>query len=201
MSTKIPYFKEKKLLGSTEAFVNNPRQFLQGLSALESPLVKFRLAHMQVYYLSSPEATLDVMQRRYLNYEKGGPAMDIGRKVMGNGLPFSNGNFWKRQRRIANPAFHNECLQHYTRVMQQLTTQMLDDLAQRSESAKPIDIHRSFNELAIAVVRDNLFGNNVSDSEMTQMLDAIGFMLEEATKHIRRGFMIPFWIPTSSNRK
>jgi hypothetical protein len=40
------------------------------------------------------------------NYDKRTPAFDAVRVVLGNGMLTSGGGFWRRQRRIAQPAFH-----------------------------------------------------------------------------------------------
>ncbi|MEL6537117.1 MAG: cytochrome P450, partial [Bacteroidota bacterium] len=183
-----------------KSFMAEPRPFLKQLEATQSPVVKFRLAHMKVYYLTSPEATLHVMQRKHQNYYKGGPSMNIGRKTMGNGLVFSDDDFWKRQRRIANPAFHTDCLNYYTEVMQGRTQDMVNNLQARAKLGE-VNMYDHFNQLAIEIVKDNLFGGSLSDLEMDVMLRSINYLLEEMSKHIRTGFMLPFWIPTASNRK
>jgi len=156
---------------------------------------------MQAYYLTTPEATLHVLQKNQANYYKGGTAMNIGRKLLGNGLVFSNGDFWKRQRRIANPAFHNQCLAHYVSVMQRRTQVMLEELAARSHQATPVNLYDAFNELAITIVRDNLFGADLSQKDMATILKAINYTMVEGQRRVRAGFLLPLWIPTPGNRK
>ena len=201
MSAKAPMHKEGKLLGSMKSFMENPREFLSQLQQYDSPVIRFRLAHQTAYYLTTPEAVLPISQKRHSNYFKGGTAMEIGRKLLGNGLIFSNGDFWKRQRRIANPAFHKDCLEHYTQVMQHRTEIMLDELELKSQSGEAFNIYHEFNQLAITIVRDNLFGANLSREKMEAMLQSINYVMVEGQRRVRTGFLLPLWIPTKGNRK
>ena len=201
MAKQIPAHHTGQLLGSMKPFMADPRNFLLTLQDYDAPVVKFRLAHMRAYYLATPEATLHVVQKNQANYYKGGTAMNIGRKLLGNGLVFSNGDFWKRQRRIANPAFHNDCLRHYVAVMQNRTEVMLDELAEASQGGKAINIYDAFNQLAITIVRDNLFGSSLDEDVMREILTSINYVMVEGQKRVRAGFLLPLWIPTPGNRK
>jgi cytochrome P450 len=58
--------------------------------------------------VSDPALVRQVLLDNIDNYDKHTPAFDAVRIVLGNGMLTSGGAFWKRQRRIAQPAFHGE---------------------------------------------------------------------------------------------
>jgi len=49
-----------------------------------------------------------------------------GLRVLGNGLLTSEGDFWQRQRRLVQPAFHQERIAAYGDVMVAYTNRLLD---------------------------------------------------------------------------
>ena len=58
-----------------------------------------------VYAINSPEFAKHVLSDNWQNYTKGRAIKRIG-LLLGNGLMVSEGEFWKRQRRMIQPAFH-----------------------------------------------------------------------------------------------
>ncbi len=57
------------------------------------------------YQLTHPRDIGHVLQTNRRNYRKSRFCAD-GRSLLGNGLLVSEGDFWRRQRRLAQPAFH-----------------------------------------------------------------------------------------------
>ncbi len=47
--------------------------------------------------------------------------------MLGDGLLTSDGDFWRRQRRLAQPAFHRERIDNYAKTMVSYTERMLED--------------------------------------------------------------------------
>ena len=80
------------------------------------------------------------------------------RRLVGNGLVTSEGDFWRRQRRLAQPAFHRQRISSYGDVMVQY--------AQRTiASWKPgerRDLARDMTRLTLEIVVKTLFNSDVS---------------------------------------
>ena len=78
-----------------------------------------------VYLLNEPDLIHAVLVKHAEKIEKPAPLKWIFRSSFGNGLFFSEGNFWRRQRKLAQPAFHHKRLQSYAEGMVQRAQQML----------------------------------------------------------------------------
>ncbi|HEY4336190.1 MAG TPA: hypothetical protein VGM89_09840 [Puia sp.] len=52
-----------------------------------------------------------VLRERHTNYRKSEMSSGRGGRLFGNGLVFSNGDYWLRQRRLIQPGFHTRRLQ------------------------------------------------------------------------------------------
>lgn len=72
-------------------------------------VVRYRMGHVHVEQLTHPDHVKHVLADASARYTKG-TVFDKTRPLVGNGLLTAGGDFWKRQRRLAQPAFHRERL-------------------------------------------------------------------------------------------
>jgi cytochrome P450 len=78
---------------------------------------------------------------------------------VGNGLLTSEGDFWLRQRRLAQPAFHRQRIGTYGEVMVQFTDRMLSSW----RPGEIRDIHSDMMRLTLEIVVKTLFNADVSN--------------------------------------
>ncbi|MFM7205631.1 MAG: cytochrome P450 [Planctomycetaceae bacterium] len=76
-------------------------------------VVPLKIGLQRGHLVSDPAVIRHVLLDNIGNYDKHTPAFDAVRVVLGNGLLTSGGAFWKRQRRIAQPAFHGESVKRF----------------------------------------------------------------------------------------
>jgi cytochrome P450 len=79
------------------------------------------------WLVSDPALLRQVLLDDIANSDKHTPSFDAVRIVLGNGMLTSEGSFWKRQRRIASPAFHGERVQRFAPIL----SRMAADCARR----------------------------------------------------------------------
>ena len=72
-------------------------------------VVYFRIGPRRGFLITNPEDVRHVLQDNARNYHKS-PLYEKLRMFLGNGLLTSEDDFWLRQRRIAQPAFHRQRL-------------------------------------------------------------------------------------------
>jgi cytochrome P450 len=132
------------------------------------------------------------------NYDKQTPGFDKLRVVLGNGLLTSEGAFWLRQRRIAQPAFSRERIAKFAPTMLQATDQLLDGwLAGRALGA--VDVGRGMNVLTLRIA-----GLTLLSKDFTGEARAVGDALALLLPQIQRTLLNPIWgltrhLPTPNN--
>lgn len=93
--------------------------------------------------------------------------------LLGHGLLTSEGDFWLRQRRLAQPGFHRERITGYSRVMVDYTLGLIE---QWQEGAL-IDLNKEMMALTLAIVAKTLFNGEISPGTAstvgTAMTDAL----------------------------
>jgi cytochrome P450 len=103
-----PMYPGRPLVGSALELSRNRLAFAHKLSTL-GVVMRFRMFGIEVYHFSGTDAIQHILQDNARNYIKG-KLFDPMRSLVGNGLFLSNGDFWLRQRRLMQPAFHKERL-------------------------------------------------------------------------------------------
>lgn len=198
-TTSIPlvHFPSAGPLGVLKKFRSNPAALFEEMKTLDAPLVKFRIAHKKLIYVTEFETAREVMRLSKL-YQKSLPSA-IG-KLLGNGLVFAEGEEWSQQRRILSPAFHHRAIQGYINIMYGRAKDMVDKL-QGQDSMAWVDMSAVFHEIAIQVVRDCLFGTHNDATELAVVLDGTLFLLEHAMNIRKNPLSPPLWFPSPGNLK
>jgi cytochrome P450 len=136
------------LLGHTWQLWRQPFELLENLHRMDD-VVRVDLGNMPVYFLTHPELIHDVLVGKARSFEKG-RLFDRMRRLLGDGLPTSEGDFHRTQRRLIQPAFHRERIAGYVEIMQRHTRQ-------RVESWRPgqlIMIDRETHELILSIIAE-----------------------------------------------
>lgn len=176
-------------------FGNDPLAYFEHLAGTYGDYVKMKMIRGEGVLLVAPEAIEEVLVRKKKHFIKGRATRALG-ALLGNGLLVSEGDFWRRQRRLAQPAFHRDRISQYADRMVSLGTAMVD----RWQGGKVLDVHDEMVRVTLAIVADALFSANVA-----QHADVVGRSLETTLWHFqwwsRNAFLVPVWLPVGPNRR
>ena len=151
-----------------------------------------------VYFLVHPDAVEHVLVRNHLNYRKPDFFNDNVGELSGNGLITSEGDTWRTQRKLVQPAFHRDRLAGLGEVMVEATESLVREW-ERGEPGRRLDILPEMMRLSLRIAGLTLFGADISGEA-----DAIGTAFRTAFAHIGRrmnGPQAPRWLPTAENRR
>lgn len=143
--------------------------FLRRAAAEHGDISHFTFGPQHVYLVNHPDMVHDVLVRYGRSFQKG-RALQRTKVVLGEGLLTSEGELHKRQRRLAQPAFHRDRIERYAAVM-------IDRAARLRESWRDgaeLDIHHEMMRVTLSVVAKTLFNADVDESA-----DDIGKSLTE----------------------
>jgi len=156
----------------------------------------YRFLNIHVYFVNRPDYIEDVLVTNHARFIKG-RGLKANRRLFGNGLLTSEGDFWRRQRRLSQPAFHRERIESYARVMVAYTERMLAGW----RNGERRDVHRDMMRLTLEIVAKVLFDTDMSDqvAEVGAALEAItlqntrGQMLFPALRHLPTPGNLRYW--------
>jgi cytochrome P450 len=115
--------------------------------------------------------------------------------VLGNGLLLSEGEFWRRQRKLIQPAFHQERIASYTEIMVGYTQRML---ATWSDGQK-LDIHEAMMHLTLGIVAKTLFDADVSH-EAEAVDAALSVLMGKFLRQAGMALLLPAWVPLPTSQ-
>ena len=152
-------------------------------------IVTMRYYNFRVYFVSHPDYIEQVLVNDNRKYIKG-RILRKNRQLFGNGLLTSEGEFWLRQRRLAQPAFHRARIATYADTM----VRYAERLAAEWHDGEQRDIHAEMMRLTLGIVAKTLF-----DADVDREAKRVGHALE-AIMHMNSDFrkliLTPTWLPT-----
>ena len=99
---------------------------------------KFQVLDRKILVCTHPEGIKHILVDNNKNYNKSF-AYDIIKLFLGNGLLTSEGEFWKKQRRLAQPAFHKQKLDLMFQNMIEETKSTINDLQKYADKDEEIN--------------------------------------------------------------
>jgi cytochrome P450 len=120
-------------------------------------VVYFRIGPRRGYLITNPDDVRHVLQDNARNYHKS-PLYDKLRMFLGNGLLTSEDDFWLRQRRIAQPAFHRQRMTALASVMASAARDAAARWQPFASTGQPVDVDEEMMRLTRTVVVRALLG-------------------------------------------
>jgi cytochrome P450 len=160
------------LIGNLLEFDRDPLKFLLRCTREYGDVVYLSALGMPLYLINHPDLIERVLVTDNRNFIKDkGMRIRSLRRLFGNGLLTSEGEFWIRQRRLAQPAFHRERIAGYGEVMVESTERMINNW----RPGETRDIHQDMMHLTLEIVVKTLFGgdSSVESNDVGQALDVI----------------------------
>ncbi|MGH7894622.1 MAG: cytochrome P450, partial [Candidatus Binatia bacterium] len=176
----------------------DPLAFVAALASDYGDIVCLRMGPVRVFLVHHPDGVKHVLQDNNQNYVKG-PVIGRAKVLIGEGLFTSEGDFWRRQRRLAQPAFHRDRIAAFAGVMVRRTAERLTRWEGSAERGEPIDVAAEMNALTLTIVGETLFGRDLS-GEAAEAGRALRVALE-TTAHRTMSYLVPpIWLPTARGR-
>jgi cytochrome P450 len=160
-------------------------------------IVGYRFGPFRFLVLNDPDAVQHVLVKNHRNYVKSRSYAGL-RLVLGNGLVTSEGELWRRQRKLSQPAFHRQRLATFVDTMTRCTTEALDGWDRRTKPE--IDVHAEMMRLTLRIVGHTLFSTELSD-DAGELGPAITVAIQRANQEAEAFIRLPLWLPTPMNVK
>lgn len=189
----LPYF------GSLFDMQRDPLGFGLRVAQEYGDVVRMKIMGEEGIVLHSPQDIQHVLQTNSRNYSKQTMDYQLLRPLVGNGLLTSDGDFWLRQRRLMQPAFHRQRIAALADMMVEATLAMLETWEPAIERGEVIAVDQEMARLTLTIVGRALLSFDLGDEA-----NEFGRAFRQA--NARFGFnnffsvLLP-QLPTRSNRQ
>lgn len=140
--------------------------------------------------VSNPDLFREILVTKSKSFHKGDDYKDTKKglaRFLGNGIIVSDGEFWKKQRKLVQPAFHVNRIKEYADTMGEYTEDMLTDW----ENKNTVDVAHEMMVLTLRIVARTLFHTDVRENTSD-----IATTMEAVNETSGRNTLLPTWVPT-----
>lgn len=175
-------------------FTRNPLRLLRRLRAEYGDVVELRMAGMTWFLLSHPEDIEFVLVKNAKKMKRDA-TVPILERTLGLGLLTSEGELWKRQRKLMAQAFTPKRIATYAETMSAVTDRAVD-----FAHGQEIDLHAEMSRVTMEVVAAVLFGAAMGQGDIGQVSASMEVVNEFYANSPEAVLRVPAWVPTPRNR-
>ncbi|WP_035335625.1 cytochrome P450 [Dokdonia sp. PRO95] len=185
MADQIPAVSVFKFLANAGSILKNPLPFHKENFESKGDTFKLKLGFgNDVVFSRDPEFAKYALQKNQRNYGKSPIQTKDLAKYVGRGLLTAEGDHWKKQRKLIQPAFHKKQLAQLLDAMHEVIKEEL----LRIETYKAFDVFEVFNDLAFMTVVKALFKTDVDRDKINRLQ----YITEQAQKMLVKELRQPF---------
>lgn len=180
--------------GNAREMAADPLRFYAEAAAKYGDLYPARFLNLRCLVAGGPDAIEEVLLKDARNYRKHFVVRFL-MPVFGNGLFTSEGDFWRKQRKLVQPAFLRARIAKFGETM----------VAYADTAARPLvpgeirDVHAEFAKLTLLIACKTLFDANV-EGDAGEVAVALSHLQDATTQRIEQKLPLPDWVPTKARR-
>ena len=182
---KIPIVTFPRFLKHARSIVKNPLPFHHENFERHGDIFQLNISPINhLFFSRNPDFLRHTLQKNQRNYTKSKIQTKDLKKYVGNGLLTNEGDSWRKQRKLIQPAFHKKQLALLLETMQSVIASEVDKIPVNQK----VDIFPICNSLAFKVVAKALFSSDID----TAVINQLKHSTEEAQKMLVRELRQPF---------
>jgi cytochrome P450 len=191
----LPGPKGNFMAGNAIEFGLDPLGFMTRCAQQYNDIIPLRLGNSPTILLTNPDLIEFVLKDRELFVTA--KALKSLNTLLGQGLLTSDGDTWFRQRRLAQPVFHQKRIAGYGEVMINYTEKML----QTWRDGETRNIQADMMRLTFNIVMKTLFSSDVTEEQAHNVARAMSVAAEWFLAKRKSPISLPEQFPTFSNRR
>jgi cytochrome P450 len=170
-------------------------QFFTDAARRYPGLAHLKVAGEHLYLVNRPDLVWALLVTNGRSTMKG-RALQRAKELLGDGLLTSEGQLWRRQRRLVQPAFHRDRIRSYAQQMVQTT---LEHEASWHDGDE-IDVAADMSRLTLRIVGRTLFGADLQ-ADSDEVGAAMTEVLEGFQRRMIPGADVLLRLPTAANHR
>lgn len=171
------------LLGNLDVFRSpDPLAEMTALQRQYGNLVRLTFGPRVVHLLFGAGEFKHVLQDNNRNYIKG-RTFDKTKPLLGEGLLTSEGEFWRRQRRLIQPMFNRQRIGSFLPVMVAVVEEMLGRW-RRFPPGEVVDISREMARLTLEIISRVMFSTGLTPDEADTVSQVMPELMRETNRRI-----------------
>lgn len=178
---------------------SSPLDYIQQMDKDYPGIANWQLLHLNIVHLSDPQLIRAVLQTNQKQYVKNTSYKQL-KHILGNGLVTSEGDLWKRQRKLVQPSFHKQSIYNFFNVMLACANEMTEEWKEKIKTNEKIDFSQEMMAITLQIIGKTMLSTDVKAKAGT-VGESLTYLLKAVEKRALKAVNLPLWLPTSSHTK
>jgi cytochrome P450 len=139
------------------------------------------------YVINHPDDIKRVLLTNHRNYTKG-EGMDRVKILLGNGIMTSEGAFWRRQRRMMQPAFHRRVIDRFSALIGEVNQKYVERWSALAARGEPVNLSSDTSELTLEIVLRSIFGTDLERLERQMGVNPFEVVAKQQNRDLKFAF-------------
>jgi cytochrome P450 len=139
------------------------------------------------YVVNHPDDIKRVLLSNHRNYTKG-EGMDRVKILLGNGIMTSEGDFWRKQRRMMQPSFHRRVIDQFGALIRNVNDKFAVRWAEKAARAEAVNLSDDTSELTLEIVLRSIFGADLARLEAQFGANPFEVVAKEQNRDLKFAF-------------
>jgi cytochrome P450 len=139
------------------------------------------------YVINHPDDVKRVLLSNHRNYTKG-LGMDQVKILLGNGIMTSEGDFWRRQRRMMQPAFHRRIIDQFTALIGEVNAKTMERWAAKAAAGEAVNVTDDASEMTLEIVLRSIFGTDLARLERQMGVNPFAVVAKDQNRDLKFAF-------------
>jgi len=169
--------------------------------AFRKGLCAYKVIWRRVFIVSDPALIEYVMLTRVENFRKSDAAREMLEPLIGESMFITHGEHWRRQRRIATPAFHSRHVRAFVPTFAKETSTLVAEWG-RMPAGTLFDVNKAMTALTARIICRTLFGHDMADTDSQRVFEAFDRYQDSFGRMtVNELIGLPTWVPRRGRRK
>lgn len=184
------------IVGAAFDLRDDPLNSMRRMAREYGDIVLFHVMKRERVLLNHPDLIYQVLVLQHGKFHKSELTRRITARMLGQGLLISEGDFWRRQRRLVQPAFHRARLGDYAATMLEFAEAHIRGWRDGDRR----NMAEEMMALTLAIAVRTLFGSALP-VDAAEVGRAMTFLMRYSLRRQRSPIRIPERWPTPKNRR
>jgi cytochrome P450 len=192
----LPGPKGLPFLGVSLNLLRNPLEVMRSAAREYGDIVRIPVILQSRILLNHPDYIQQVLIFQQNKFHKSTLSKEATERLLGQGLLISEGDFWRRQRRLAQPAFHRHRINEYSSAM----VECAEAQGRTWRDGETRNMAEEMMALTLEAAVRTLFGTTLP-GEAKHVGRAMSFLMRYSLGRARKPINIPASWPTPRNKR
>jgi cytochrome P450 len=199
VESQAPGSEAHFLLGSVPEMLSNPIDLFVRTWQRFGDISRLKLGPIVAFLAVHPDHVKHVLVDNSRNYVRDPLLLEL-KSVVGEGLLLNDGEPWRRQRRLMQPAFHQKKIAGMAAGMAASGRELIQELSEIAKGGRAIDMAEVMARQTLRIVGRMLFSTETA-SDAAAFIEAIPVILSYVAVRGRSLIKVPKALPTATNRR